>query len=162
MADRYFDDDQAKPTFDAKTPPTSRPTSKQDARLLFSGQQPCLCDIVRDLLERELKRSVPKYSEDKGPTVILESRYGEPGELQCMATLLGALGMPLRHAVQQMFCDSQCGHIRVTICSSNIFVAKIIAGHLDHALDAYNVAHYGESGHAGLTVAYGDEHLACV
>lgn len=78
--------------------------------------EPCFCNIVHDSLERELKRSVPKYSEDKGPTVILESRYGEPDELQCMATVLDALGMPLRPAVEQMYCDSQCGHIRVTIC----------------------------------------------
>jgi hypothetical protein len=162
MADRYFDDDHVKPTFEAKATSTSSlPTGKRLTSLPFCGEQSCFCNIVRDLLERDLKRSVPQYSEDKGPTVILESRYGEPGELQCMAALVGALGMPLRHAVQQMFCDSQCGHIRVTICSSSIFVAKIIAGHLDHALDAY-VAHHGLPGHAGLSVAYGDEHLASV
>lgn len=124
--------------------------------------EPCFCNIVHDLLERELKRSVPKYSEDKGPTVILESRYGEPDELVCMATLLDTLGTPLRHAVELMYCDSQCGHIRVTIRSSDIFLAKIIAGQLDHALNAYNGAHYGESGDAGLTVAYRDENLASV
>jgi hypothetical protein len=33
------------------------------------------------------------------PTVILEGRYGDLGELQCMATLLDALGMSRRRMV---------------------------------------------------------------
>jgi hypothetical protein len=159
MADRFFDD-RAKPTFKAKTSSTSSPTGNRN--MFRPDGRPCLCDIARDLLESELRRSVPQYSNDKGPTVILESRYGDPGELQCMATLLDALGVPLRHAVDRMWYDSQSGHIIVTVGSSSIFLATIIAGQLDHALGAYNVAHDGFPGNMGLTVAHSDEHLACV
>jgi hypothetical protein len=120
MADRYYDDDQAKLASKAKTPPIPRLTGASQC-VARCNEQPCLCHVIHDVLKRELKRSVPRFPEDKGPTIILESRYGEPSELQCMATLLDALGMPLRHAVEQMYCDSQCGHIRVTICSSSIF-----------------------------------------
>jgi hypothetical protein len=159
MAQYY---DPAKGASKVNTSATSPSTGNRNERLLFSAGPPWLCDVVRNILNDEFRRSVPRFHEDKGPTIILDSRYGEPSELQCMATLLDALGMPLRHAVEQMYCDSQCGHIRVTICSSDIFLAKIIVGHLDHALNAYNVAHYGESGHAGLSVTYRDEHLASV
>jgi hypothetical protein len=158
MAQYY---DPAKATSKVNTSATSPSTGNRNERF-FSAGPPWLCHVVQNILNEEFHRSVPRFREDKGPTIVLESRDGEPSELQCMAALLDALGMPLRHAVRQMFCDSQCGHIRVTICSSSIFVAKIIAGHLDHALHAYNVARYGESGHAGLSVAYGDEHLASV
>lgn len=160
MANRYVDDEPTKPTF--KTPPTSQPTGDRNVRSRFSIGQPCFCHVVHDILEREFSRSVPRYSEDKGPTIILESRDGEPGELQRMAALLDALGKPLRHAVKRMFCDSNCGHIAVAICSSDIFLAKIIAGRLDHSLRAYNVANYGLEGHAGLSVTYGDQHLASI
>jgi hypothetical protein len=160
MAAKYFDDEQRKPPF--KIPPISRAADNHHVRSLFSSEHPWFSHVVYDILKREFCRSVPKYSEDKGPAVVLESRYGEPGELQCMATLLDELGMPLRHAVEGMFFDSQSGSIRVTVCSSDIFLAKIIAGRLDDARNAYNEADHGMSGHAGLTVAYGDESLAYV
>ena len=59
-----------------------------------------LAEEIRCLISPCLKGATkmpsgrPRYSEDKGPTIILESRYGDLGELQCMATLLDALGMP--------------------------------------------------------------------
>ena len=65
-------------------------------------------------------------------------------------------------AVKQMFCDSQCGCTRVTTCSTDVFLAKVIAGRLGHVLSANNEASYGMSGHAGLSVTFGDEYLASV
>lgn len=156
------DCDPAKATSEVNKSATSPSTVNHTERLLFSAGPPWLCHVVQDILNGEFRRSVPRFPEDKGPTIILESRYGEPSELQCMAMLLDALGTPLRHAVEQMCCDSQCGHIRVTVCSSDIFLAKIIANRLDNVLSAYNVAHHDLEGHAGLTVAYRDENLASV
>jgi len=160
MAAKYFDDEQPKPPF--KTPPTSEATGNRHVRSLFFVEQPWLSHVVHDILERELSRSLPRYSKDKGPTIVLESRYGEPGELLCMAMLLNSLGMPLRNTVKGMYYDSQSGHIRVTTCSSDNFLAKIVAARLNHALNACNEAECGVAGHAGLSVAYRDELLACV
>jgi hypothetical protein len=55
---------------------------------------------------------VPRYSEDKGPTIILEGRYGDLGELQCTATLLDALGMPRLRMVAR-FEQHPPGHVPV-------------------------------------------------
>src|ERR1700757_3725762 len=121
---------------------------------------PCLSCVMKDVLAQELKQSVPSYSGEKGPTITLESRHGDPFELQCLAYLVTALDLPLRHTIEKMWCDSKSGHITVTTCSSSIFLAKVIARRLDGALLAYNFAD-GIPSHAGLTVNFADEYLAC-
>jgi hypothetical protein len=123
--------------------------------------QPCLSCIMQDVLAQELKQSVPQYSGDKGPTITLESRHGDPFELQCLAHLVTALDLPLRHTIEKLWCDSKSGHITVTTCSSSIFLAKVIARRLDGALLAYNFAD-GIPSHAGLTLNFGEEYLTCV
>ena len=55
---------------------------------------------------------LPRNSEDKGPTIILENRYGDLGEPQCMATLLDALGMPRLRMVAR-FEQHPPGHVPV-------------------------------------------------
>ena len=55
---------------------------------------------------------MPRYSKDKGPTIILEGRYGDLGELQCTATLLDALGMPRLRMVAR-FEQHPPGHVPV-------------------------------------------------
>jgi hypothetical protein len=125
----------------------------------FEPRLPCLSCVMQDVLREELTR-LPHYAEDKGPTITLESRYGEPHELQCLAFLVGALG-PLRHVVDRMWFNSKCGHITITVNSSSIFLAMVSAKRLDGALLAYNAAD-GVLGHAGLTVRFNEEDLACV
>jgi hypothetical protein len=115
---------------------------------------------MQNVLREELTRSVPHYADGKGPTITLESRYGESDELQCLASLVAALG-PLRDVVDRMWFNSKCGHITITVSSSSIFLAMVTAKRLDGALRAYNAAD-GVPGHTGLTVRFGDEDLACV
>jgi hypothetical protein len=92
---------------------------------------PCLSCVTHDVLQQELTRSVPQYSGDKGPTIMLESRYGDPYELQCLASLVSALGVPLRHAIEQMWCDSQCGHMVPTLDVRRSGSARSPAGRRD-------------------------------
>jgi len=67
---------------------------------------------VQAVIEVDPLPPLPRNSEDRGPTIILENRYGDLGEPQCMATLLDALDMPRRRVVAR-FEQHPPGHVPV-------------------------------------------------